>query len=90
MSTTTVRVLGDAGASYDVFDLVSFDDKRVVVRGSLLFEVGEQLHLRIDRAGEVTEVRGRVEQHVAPNGEPGMQTEIAVLEVVPVRKLITG
>jgi hypothetical protein len=62
----------------------------VVVRGSLLFEVGEQLRLRIDRDGDVTEIRGRVELHVTPNGEPEMQTEIAVIEVVPVRKLVSG
>ena len=34
-----VSVLGGNGASYEVFDVVSHDDNKLVVKGPLLFEV---------------------------------------------------
>lgn len=58
-----VAVLGEDGSAYEVFEVVSYDAERLEVRGSLLFEVGEQLRLRIEQDGAVTQVDARVEAH---------------------------
>jgi hypothetical protein len=71
-----ITVLGGNGASYDVFEVVSFDDKQLVVRGLLLFEVGERLRLAVERDGAVTELGARVESHTGTGDD--VVTRLAV------------
>ena len=71
-----VTVLGEDGSAYEVFEVVSYDDRRLVVRASLLFEVGERLRLRIERDGAVTQVEARVAAHDRAGEE--VETELAL------------
>ena len=64
-----VSVLGGDGAVYDVFEVVAWDDQTLVVRAPLLFEVGEELRLRIERDGGVTQAVARVEGHDRQDGD---------------------
>ena len=72
-----ITVLGGNGTSYDVFEVVSFDDGKLTVRGPLLFEVGEQLRLKLERDGTVKEVAARVEAHAITGDD--VVTRIAVV-----------
>jgi hypothetical protein len=72
-----ITVLGGNGTSYDVFEVVSFDERQLMVRGPLLFEVGEQLRLKLERDGTVQEVAARVEAHAIDGAD--VVTRIAVV-----------
>jgi hypothetical protein len=59
----------------DVFEVVSIDDAVLRVRSPFLFELGEELRLRVEDGGTTREVTARVRGHV---GEPKL-TELEVL-----------
>ena len=72
----TPRVLVvDDDQSRDVFEVVSIEDGVVRARSPFLFEVGEELHLRIEQAGTTREVTVRVRAHV---GDPKL-TELEIV-----------
>lgn len=52
--------------SHDVFEVIELSDGVARVRSPLLFEVGEELSLRIEQDGKVSEVTARVRAHVGP------------------------
>ncbi len=56
----------DGDRSHDVFDVVGIADGIARVRSPLLFEVGEELTVRIEQDGAVTETTVRVRGHVGP------------------------
>jgi hypothetical protein len=85
---TRVSVLGGNGATYEPFEVVTFEGAKLVVRGPLLFEVGENLRLKVERDGNVSEVKVRISAH-AGSGEDVL-TELTVLETQPVKRLISG
>jgi len=85
---TRVSVLGGNGASYEMFDIVSYEGETLMVKGPLLFEVGETLRLKLERDGNVSELRARVAAH-AGAGEDVL-TEIRVVDTVPVKRLVSG
>jgi hypothetical protein len=63
-------LLLDADRTLDVFELVELDRDVVRVRTAYLFEIGEELVLRIERDGAVTDMRARVRAHVgAPDAK---------------------
>jgi hypothetical protein len=68
-------LLVDDGQPRDVFEVVSLDDALVRARSPFLFEVGEELHLRIEQGGTVREVTARVRAHV---GDPKL-TELELV-----------
>lgn len=57
-----VAVLG-GDAAYDMFEVVSIDIAGAVLRGPLLFEISEELGLRLTRGASVAVTRGRVTGH---------------------------
>jgi hypothetical protein len=72
----TPRVLVvDDDRTRDVFEVVSIDDAVIRARSPFLFELGEELHLRIEAAGEAREVTVRVRAHA---GEPKL-TELEIV-----------
>jgi len=83
-----VSVLGGGGAAYEVFDVVSHEGPKMMVKSPLLFEIGEVLRLRVERDGEVSELKVRVSAH-AGKGEDVL-TEITVVETQPVRRMVSG
>ncbi len=81
MVTEGMRVLLlDDGQLLDVFDVVELTDTLVRARTPFLFEIGEEMKLRIERdVGAADEVVARVRAHVGGDdpitelelGEPG-------------------
>lgn len=76
MSGTAVVVL-DGATSHDVFELVELVGEVVRVRSPLWFEIGEELRVRVDQDGKVTERTARVRAHVGP--ADGRITELELL-----------
>jgi len=70
-------LLLDAGKTVDVFELVELTPDVVRVRSPYLFEVGEELALRIDRDGTVTDARARVRAHVGDTADKVTELELA-------------
>ena len=58
-------LLVDGDKPTDVFELIELGTTIVTVRSPFLFEIGEELKLRIEGAGEVREVAARVRAHLA-------------------------
>ncbi len=54
----------DGERTHDVFDVVSIADDVLRVRSPLLFEIGEELQIRIEQDGRTSDVTARVRAHV--------------------------
>ena len=57
-------LLLDNGAPCDIFEVVEVTDALIKARSPYLFEVGEELKLRIEDGSSVTEAVARVRAHV--------------------------
>lgn len=66
----------DGGGAHEVFDVLALADGIARVRSPFLFEVGEELAVRIEVDGRVTETTARVRAHVGP--EDARITELAL------------
>lgn len=64
-SSPRVVVLDD-GHAHDVFEVVTVTASVIQVRSAFLFEVGEELSVRIEQAGGTSEATARVRGHVGP------------------------
>lgn len=60
-----VQVL-DGDEAHDVFDVLGIVDGVARVRSPLLFEIGEELAVQVERDGTVTRTTARVTAHVGP------------------------
>lgn len=56
----------DEGQPHEVFDVLALSDGLARVRSPFLFEVGEELAVRIEADGRVSEATARVRAHVGP------------------------
>jgi hypothetical protein len=77
-STPRILVLDvlDDGRSHEVFDVLALADGIARVRSPFLFEVGEELVVRIEADGRVSEATARVRAHVGP--EEARITELEI------------
>ena len=57
-------LLLDNGTPHDIFELVEVSAGLVRARSAFLFEIGEELELRIEDGDKVTEATARVRAHV--------------------------
>lgn len=73
VSAPRLLVLDD-GRTHEVFDVLALADGIARVRSPFLFEVGEELSVRLEVDGRVTETTARVRAHVGP--EEGRITEL--------------
>lgn len=64
MSARVLVIDGDR--AHDVFDVLGIADGIARVRSPLLFEIGEELSVRIEQDGRVTETTVRVRGHLGP------------------------
>src|ERR1051326_8370544 len=71
-----VQVLDD-DKLYEVFEVVETDGAIVRVRSPYLFEIGEQLRVRIEEGGSVTDAVARVVAHVGPDDARVTELEIS-------------
>jgi len=70
----------DDNKSHDVFDVlgpIDGDGSIVRVRSPYLFEIGEELSLRIEQDGVTTDVRATVRAHIGPNDARITELEIS-------------
>ncbi|HEY1549911.1 MAG TPA: hypothetical protein VGG28_18910 [Kofleriaceae bacterium] len=67
--------LVEAESARDVFEVVSIDDQVICVRSPFLFELGEELHIRIADASGTRDVTVRVRAHT---GDPKL-TELELV-----------
>jgi len=81
-STPRLLVL-DGDTLHEVFDVVASTDVLIRARSALLFEVGEELHVRIEHDGSVWGATARVLGHVATEGD--RVTELEISDRHPIR-----
>jgi hypothetical protein len=65
-ATTPRLLILDDGRPHEVFDVLGLSEDTARVRSPFLFEVGEELTVRIEADGSVTEAVARVRAHVGP------------------------
>ena len=70
-----VQAAGDE--LFDVFDVVAASGDILQVRSAFLFEVGEELDVRIERDGSVASAIARVRRHRGPDDARVTELEIA-------------
>jgi hypothetical protein len=68
----------DDGVAHEVFEVVASSSAVIQVRSALLFEVGEELAVRIEQGGTTSEATVRVRGHVGP--PEARLTELEVTE----------
>lgn len=56
----------DGDQAHDVFEVLGIVDGVARVRSPLLFEVGEELAVRLDQDGTTKDLTARVRGHVGP------------------------
>jgi hypothetical protein len=56
----------DGDAAHDVFEVLNISDGVARVRSPLLVEIGEELGVRVEQDGKVTEMTARVRAHIGP------------------------
>jgi hypothetical protein len=81
-------VVIEGGQSHDVLEVIEHANNLIRARTRFLFEVGEELSVRIEAGDEVTVAIARVRGHVG-DGD-GHITELELADVSEPRKLVTG
>jgi len=77
-ATSTSRVLlVDAGQPHDVFDVVEVTDALLRVRTAFLFDVGEEMMVRLEQNGAVFEAMARVLGHTGTTDDRITELELA-------------
>jgi hypothetical protein len=69
-------LLLEDGTVCDVFDVVAIDGALIKARSPFLFEIGEELRLRIEGDGRVREVAARVRGHVGASDDKITELEL--------------
>ncbi len=82
-STPRVFVVDDHGA-HEVFDVIGLVDRILRVRTSFLFEIGEELRVRVEQDGDTFDATARIRRHVGQPEAP--VTEIELSERSDVRR----
>ncbi len=57
-------VVVDGDQAHDVFEVLGITDGIARVRSPLMFEIGEELTVRVERDGTTTEMIARVRAHI--------------------------
>jgi hypothetical protein len=70
-------LLLDGEAPHDVFDVLGMSSNIIRVRSAFLFEVGEELTVRIELDGTTTDAVARVRAHLGPDDAPITELEIS-------------
>jgi len=71
----------DGATPHEVFDVLGVTGNLVRVRSAFLFEVGEELQVRIEQDGSVSDATARVRGHIGP--EDARITELEISERSP-------
>lgn len=78
MEAMSPRVLVlENGTWHDVFDVLELTGQLVRARSPFLFEIGEELKVRIERDDAATETTARVRAHAGPDDDRVTELELA-------------
>jgi hypothetical protein len=66
----------DGGAPHEVFEVLGVSGDLVRARSAFLFEVGEELSVRLEHDGTVSDATARVRGHIGP--DDGRITELEI------------
>ena len=69
-------LLVDAGQAKDIFDVVEIADAVVRVRTAFLFELGEEMNVRLEAGDTTYEASARVRAHVGTGDERITELEL--------------
>ena len=75
-------LLLDADKTHDVFDVVEVTDAALRVRTAFLYEIGEEMRVRVEQNGKASEVLARVRAHTG-SGDDKI-TELEMIERIDV------
>ena len=78
----------EGGTTHDVFEVLAAGDGKLTARSAYLFELGEELDVRIERGGAASEGVVRVIAHVRRGDE--LVTELELAETAEVRRVVSG
>jgi hypothetical protein len=78
----------DADRAHDVFDVLGSVGDTLRVRSPYLFEIGEELALRIERDGSVYDAAAIVRAHIGP--DDAKITELEITTRSEPRSMVTG
>lgn len=67
----------DGGAAHEVFDVLGVSSNLIRVRSAFLFEVGEELAVRLEVDGTVSDAVARVRSHLGPDDARITELELA-------------
>jgi len=81
-------LLVDDDKPCDVFEVVELTDGLVRARSPYLFEIGEEMKVRIERDGTVLDATARVRGHVG-NGDDKV-TELELADKTEPRRVVSG
>jgi hypothetical protein len=87
-SATPRVILVEDGGAFEVFDVLGLADGVLRVRTAYLFEVGEELRVKIEQDGSVTEASARVRAHLG--SDELKVTELELSDQTEPRRLVTG
>lgn len=76
-------LLLDADKTHDVFEVVEVTDAVARVRTAFLYEIGEEMRLRLEENGKASEALARVRGHSGP--ADNRVTELELLERIDAR-----
>lgn len=69
-------LLLDADNTHDVFDVVELTEAVARVRTAFLFEIGEELRVRLEQNGSTSDAVARVRAHVGPDDDKITELEL--------------
>jgi hypothetical protein len=69
-------LLVDAGQTHDIFDVVEVTEGLLRVRTAFLFELGEELDIRVEKNGSSSEIRARVRAHAGTGDDKITELEV--------------
>ena len=81
-------LLVDDGNVCDVFTVVDATDGVIRVRTTFLFEIGEELRVRVERDGTVSDATARVRAHTGAADDK--ITELELADQSEPRRMVTG
>ncbi|HEU4731714.1 MAG TPA: hypothetical protein VFT22_27650 [Kofleriaceae bacterium] len=70
-------VVLDGEVPHEVFDVLGVSDGVIRVRTAFLFEVGEELRVRLEQDGNTADTTARVRGHVGPEDAQITELELA-------------
>lgn len=87
IARTRIAILDD-GKPYDTFDVLELAGDVARVQSPFLFEIGEELTVRVEENGVVYEAQARVRAHTGPADK--RVTELELSEQTEPQRLVTG